>query len=75
MTLIREDIDGKEIPTTRPIIKPVENFLDKSPGISEKIDLVRNKRLIRGREFFGYEIGNLELLKKIVIARSTARGY
>ena len=75
MTLIREDIDGKEIPPTRPIIKPVENFLDKSPGISEKIDLVRNRRLIRGREFFGYEIGSLELLKEVVIARSKARGY
>lgn len=75
MTLFREDVSGNEIPPTRPMIKPVENFLDKSPGISEKIDLVRNRRLIRGREFFGYEIGNLELLKKIVIARSTARGY
>jgi len=75
MTLIREDIDGKEIPATRPIIKPVQDFLDKSPGLSEKIDLVRNRKLIRGREFFGYEIGSLELLKKIVIVRSSARGY
>jgi len=75
MPLFREDIDGKEILPTRPIIKPVQDFLDKSPGISEKIDLVRNRKLIRGREFFGYEIGSLELLKKIVITRSQARGY
>ena len=75
MTLIREDIDGKEIPATRPIIKPVEKWMDSSPGLSEKIDRVKERKLIRGRVVAGYEIGSLELLKKVVIARARARGY
>lgn len=45
--LFREDVSGNEILPTRPIIKPVENLMDSSPGLSEKIDRVRERRFSR----------------------------
>jgi len=46
MTLFRVDVYGNEIPS-RPLIKPVENLMDSSPGLSEKIDRVRDRRISR----------------------------
>jgi len=45
--LFREDVSGNEILPTRPLIKPVENLMDSSPGLSEKIDRVRDRRISR----------------------------
>lgn len=71
--LFCEDIEGNEIPVTRPIIRPVEKFLDSSPGLSEKIDRVRERRLIRGRQFFGYELGTGDLARAWIIAKNRHR--
>ncbi|MCH7561311.1 MAG: hypothetical protein IIC67_08120 [Thaumarchaeota archaeon] len=51
----------------------VEKFLDTHPSVDEKLMKIRDRSLIKGR---GFEIiGSGEILKKIVIARSRARGY
>ena len=68
MTLFREDVYG--IPVTRPIIKPVEKFLDVHPAVDERVGDFRQRKLIRGRIIGGFEIGSLEFLKKFVIIRS-----
>ena len=44
--LYREDVSGNTIPT-RPVIKPLENLMDSSPGFSEKIDRIRERRFSR----------------------------
>lgn len=41
MTLFREDVHGNAIPPTRPIVKPIEKFLDSHVGIDEKLERVR----------------------------------
>ena len=41
MSLYREDVNGQAIPPTRPIIKPVEEFLDTHPVVDGKLERAR----------------------------------
>ena len=44
--LYRENVYGEEIPT-RPIIKPIEEFLDSHVVIDSKLEPVRDRRISR----------------------------
>jgi len=57
-------------------VKPphVQNFLDNHPAVDEKVERIRERRLIRGRQFFGYELGTGDLARAWIIAKNRHRG-
>ena len=81
--LYREDVFGNSLLPTKPVVKSVENLMDLSPGLSEKIDRVRERRFSRRANpffdedlkidfllgFLNHRITNRQILKETVSRR------